>query len=119
MNFTFLDIYKIRPSNIGWLLLVPGGEDISAKHVKFPLIREREDFNSRGVDLVVGDVDQPGAEETSPANCQHHTDGVRGQVMLNAVDIRNLDSYSFSDIQFSMNGQAEKIMMIFFILPSL
>ena len=99
-----------------WLLLVPGGEDIAAKHVKFPLIREREDVNSRGVELVVGDVDQPGAEETSPANCQHDTDVVRGQIMVVAVDILVvtvdiLDSHSFFNIQLSVNGQTEKIMM--------
>ena len=109
MNFTFLDIYKIRPSNIGWLLLVPGGEDISAKHVKCPLIRERED-NSRGVELVVGDVDQPGDEETRPAYCQQDMDVVGGQTMLIAVDI--LDSHSLPDIQSSVNGQTKKIMVI-------
>ena len=84
-----------------WMLLIPRVEDISAKHVKFPLIREREDVNSRGVDLVVGDVDQPGAEETSPANCQHDTDLVLGQIMVITVDI--LDSHPFSDIQSSVN----------------
>ena len=94
-----------------WLLLAPGGEDISAKHVKFSLIRERKDINSRGVELVVGDVDQPGAEETSPANCQHDMDVVRGQTMVNAVGI--LDLHSFFDIMFSKNGQTEKIMMTY------
>ena len=96
-----------------WMLLVPGGEDISAKHVKFPLIREREDVNSRGMELVVGDVDQPGAEETSPANSQHDTNVVRGQIMVIAGDILVvtidiLDLHSSSDIQSSMNGQAER-----------
>ena len=87
-----------------WFPLVPAaGEDICAKHVKFLLIREREDFNSRGVELVVGDVDQPGAEETSPANSQHDTDVVRGQIMVFAVDILVvtvdiLDLHYFSDI---------------------
>ena len=65
------------------------------------------------MELVVGDVDQPGAEETSPANSQHDTDVVRGQIMVVAVDILDLDSPSFSDIQLSMNGQTEKIMMIY------
>ena len=83
------------------MLLVPRVEDISAQHVKFLLIREVEDFNSRGVELVIGDVDQPGAEETSPANCQHDADMVRGQIMGIAGDI--LDSHPFSDIQSSMN----------------
>ena len=92
-----------------WLLMVLGGEDIFAKNVKFPLIREREDVNSRGVDLVVGDVDQPGAEETSPANCQHHTDVVRFQFFRIAVDISDL--HSFFDIQSSMNRQTETIMI--------
>ena len=96
-----------------WLLLVlGGGEDISAKHVKFLLIRERRDVNSRGVELVVGDVDQPGAEETKPANCQHDNDVGRVQIMVVAVDI--LDLNSFSDIQSSMDGQTEKITMIFY-----
>ena len=91
-----------------WFLLISGGgEDVSAKHVKFPLIREREDVNSRGVELVVGDVDQPGAEETSPANCQHHMNVVRAQIMVITVDV--LDSHSFANIQSSMDGQTEKI----------
>ena len=90
-----------------WFLLISGGEeDVSAKHVKFPLIREREDVNSRGVELVVGDVDQPGAEETSPANSQHNMNVVRLQIMVIAVDI--LESHFFSDIQSSINGQTEK-----------
>ena len=75
------------------------------------------------MDLVVGDVDQPGTEETSPANSQHDTDVVRGQIMVIAVDI--LDLHSFFDIQSSVNGQTEKIMIIFrykyftgtFVLP--
>ena len=87
------------------LLLFTGGEEVSAKHVEFLLISEREDVNSRGVDLVVGDVDQPGAEETSPANSQHDMDMVRGQIMVTAVDILDLDSPYFSDFQHSMNGQ--------------
>ena len=79
-------------------------------------MREIEYFDSRGVDVVVGDVYQPGAEETSPANCQHDTDVVRGERMVIAVDI--LDLHSFSDMQSSMNGQTEKIMMIFVAHPS-
>ena len=94
---------------MGWLLF-GCGEDVCAKHVKFLLIRERKDVNSRGVELVVGDVDQPGAEETSPANSQHDSDVVRGQIMVIAVDI--LDLHSFFNIQLSVNGQTEKIMMI-------
>ena len=62
------------------------------------------------MNLVVGDVDEPGAEETSPANSQHDTDVVRGQIMVIPVDISDL--HSFSDIQTSVNGQTEKIMMI-------
>ena len=64
------------------------------------------------MDLVVGDVDQPGAEETSPANCQHDNDVVRVQSMVIAVDISDL--HSFFDVQSSMDGQAEKIIMIFY-----
>ena len=90
----------------------PAGEDINAKHVKFLLIREGEDVNSGGVELVVGDVDQPGAEETSPANSQHDMDVVRVQIMVIAVDILDLDSHSVSYIQSSKNGQTENIMMI-------
>ena len=59
------------------------------------------------MNLVVGDVDEPGAEETSPANSQHYMDMVRGQIMVNAVDI--LNSHSFSNIESSLNGQTEKI----------
>ena len=62
------------------------------------------------MNLVVGDVDEPGAEETSPANSQHDTDVVRGQIMVFAVDI--LDLHSFFNIQLSINGQTEKIIMI-------
>ena len=62
------------------------------------------------MERVVGDVDEPGAEETSPANPQHDTDVVRGQIMVIAVDI--LDSHSFFNIQYSIKGQTEKIMMI-------
>ena len=62
------------------------------------------------MELVVGDVDQPGAEETSPANCQHHMDVFRTQIMVIAVDV--LDSHSFANIQSSMDGQTEN--MIFF-----
>ena len=58
------------------------------------------------MELVVGDVDQPGAEETSPANSQHGMDIQRGQIMVIAVDI--LDLHSFSDIQSSMSEQTEK-----------
>ena len=89
------------------LLLLTGGEEVSAKHVEFPLIRERPDFHSGGVELVVDDVDEPGAEETSPANSQHYMDMVRGQIMVNAVNI--LNSHSFSNIESSLNGQTEKI----------
>ena len=96
------------------LLLVTGGEEVSAKHVEFPLTRERPEFNSGGVEHVVGDVDEPGAEETGPANSQHDTDVVRGQIMGIAVDV--LDSHSVSDIQSSMNGQTEKIIMINIII---
>ena len=69
------------------------------------------------MELVVGDVDQPGAEETSPANSQHDTDVVRGQIMGIAVDILVvaediLDLHSFFNIQYGMNGQTEKISMI-------
>ena len=81
------------------LLLVTGGEEVSAKHVEFPLIRERPDFHSGGVELVVDDVDKPGAEETSPANSQHDVDVVRGQIMVSAVDV--LDLHSFFYIQSS------------------
>ena len=65
------------------------------------------------MELVVGDVDQPGAEETSPANCQHDNDLVRGQIIVIAVDI--LDNHSFFDIQSSKNGQTEKIILILFL----
>ena len=69
------------------------------------------------MELVVGDVDQPGDEETSPANSQHDTDVVRGQIMVVAVDILVvtvdiLDNHSFFNIQLSVNGQTETIMMI-------
>ena len=69
----FFNFSKISFKNLILLLRVrwipfPGGEDISAKHIQFLFIREREHFNSRGVELVVGDVDEPGAEETGPAN---------------------------------------------------
>ena len=92
------------------LLLVTGGEEVSAKHVEFPLIRERPDFHSGGVELVVDDVDEPGAEERSPANSQHDMDIQRGQIMGIAVDI--LDLHSFSDIQSSLNGQTGNTIMI-------
>ena len=65
------------------------------------------------MELVVGNVDQPGAEETSPANSQHNTDVVRGQIMVITVDI--LESLYLSDIQSSMNGQTEKLMMIYML----
>ena len=94
---------------MGWLLF-GCGEDVCAKHVKFLLIRERKDVNSRGMELVVGDVDQPGAEETSPANSQHDMNMIRGQIMGIAVDI--LNSHSFCYIQSSKNGQTEKIKMM-------
>ena len=87
------------PSTSSWdrdLFVLWEREDVFAKHVKFLFIREREHFNSRGVELVVGDVEQPGAEETSPANSQHNMDVVRGQIMVIAIDI--LDSLYFSDI---------------------
>ena len=90
-----------------WWLRGLRGEDISAKHVKFSFIWEGKDVNSRGVNLVVGDVDEPGAEETSPANSQHYMDMVRGQIMVNAVDI--LNSHSFSNIESSLNGQTDDI----------
>ena len=97
-----------------WLLFL-GGEDVFAEHEKFLLIiRARVHFNSGGVEHVVGDVDEPGAEETGPANSQHDTDVVRGQIMGIAVDV--LDSHSVSDIQSSMNGQTEKIIMINIII---
>ena len=63
------------------------------------------------MELVVGDVDQPGAEETSPANSQHDMDIHRGQIMGIAVDI--LDLHSFFNIQLSMYGQTENMMIIF------
>ena len=63
------------------------------------------------MELVVGDVDQPGAEETSPANYQQENDVVRAQIVVIAVDI--LDLHSFSDMQSSMDGQTENIMMLF------
>ena len=85
---------------MGWLLF-GCGEDVCAKHVKFLLIRERKDVNRGWVEVVVGDVDQPGAEEASPANCQHDSDMVRGQVMVIAVNILHFDF--FSDIQSSMD----------------
>ena len=62
------------------------------------------------MNLVVGDVDEPGAEETSPANSQHDINMVRGQIMVNAVDI--LNSHSFSNIESSLNGQTENMIMI-------
>ena len=93
-----------------WSLLLPGGEDF-AKHIKFLLTRERGYLNSRGVELVVGDVDQPGAEETSPANCQHDDDLKLAQIVFFALDL--LDSHLFSDIHNSEDGQTEKILMIF------
>ena len=62
------------------------------------------------MELVVGDVDKPGAEETSPANSQHDMNMIRGQIMGIAVDI--LDSHSFSYIESSLNGQTENIIMI-------
>ena len=80
---------------MGWLLF-GCGEDVCAKHVKFLLIRERKDVNSRGMELVVGDVDEPGAEETSPANSQHDVNVLWSQIMGIAVDI--LDLHSFSDL---------------------
>ena len=93
-----------------WLLLGCGGEDVCAKHVKFLLIRERKDVNRGWVEVVVGDVDQPGAEETSPANSQHDMNMIRGQIMGIAVDI--LDSHSVSYVQSSLNGQTENMIMI-------
>ena len=63
------------------------------------------------MELVVGDVDQPGAEETSPANFQHNKDVVRGQIMVFALDI--LDGHFFSDIQSSVNGQTENIIPLY------
>ena len=93
-----------------WLLLIPRGEDVFAKHVKFLLMRERKDVNSGWVELVVGNVDQPGAEEKSPTNSQHDMDIQRSQIMGIAVDI--LDSHSFSYIESSLNGQTENIIMI-------
>ena len=48
------------------------------------------------MNLVVGDVDEPGAEETSPANSQHDVDVLWSQIMDIAVDI--LDLHSFSDL---------------------
>ena len=77
-----------------WLLLIPRGEDVFAKHVKFLLMRERKDVNSGWVELVVGDVDEPGAEETSPANSQHDVDVLWSQIMDIAVDILDLHSFS-------------------------
>ena len=64
--------------------------------------------------VVLGNIDQPGAEKTSPANSQHDTDVVRGQIMGIAVDV--LDCHFFSDIQSSMNGQTEKLMMILYVM---
>ena len=96
------------------LLLVTGGEEVSAKHVEFPLIRERPDFHSGGVELVVGDVDEPGAEETSPANSQHDMDVLRGQIVVVAVDV--LDSHFFFDIRSGKNRQTENITITFFII---
>ena len=81
---------------MGWLLFRCGGEDVYAKHVKSLLIRERKEVNGGGVNLVVDNVDQPGAEETSPANSEHDVDVVRRQIMGIAVDI--LDLHSFSDL---------------------
>ena len=52
------------------------------------------------MERVVGDVDEPGAKETSPANSQHDTDVLCGQIMVIAVDI--LDSHSFFNIQYSI-----------------
>ena len=62
------------------------------------------------MELVVGDVDQPGAEETSPANCQHDTDVVRAQIVVIAGDIG--DGHSFSDIELRVNRQTENIIII-------
>ena len=96
------------------LLLVTGEEEVSAKHVEFPLIRERPDFHSGGVELVVDDVDEPGAEERSPANSQHDMDVLRGQIMVVAVDV--LDSHFFFDILSGKNRQTENITITFFII---
>ena len=60
------------------------------------------------MELVVGDVDQPGAEEASPANCQHYNYVVRLQIVVIAVGILNLDSLFLSDFQSSVDGQTEK-----------
>ena len=84
-----------------WLLLGCGGEDVCAKHVKSLLIRERKEVNGGGVNFVVGDVDKPGAEETSPANSQHDVDVLWSQIMDIAVDI--LDLHSFSDLLSGKN----------------
>ena len=61
------------------------------------------------MELVVDNIDQPGAEETCPTESQHNTDVVRGQIMVISVDILVvpidiLDLHSFFDIQYSMNG---------------
>ena len=65
------------------------------------------------MELVVGDVDDPGAEVGGPANSQHDMDVVRGQIMVIAVDILVVpvdipDLHSFFNIQFSMYGQTER-----------
>ena len=68
------------------------------------------------MELVVGDVDQPGAKETSPANCQHDNNVKWGQIVVIPVDIFHADLIFldfFSDIQYSKYGQTEKIRMIF------
>lgn len=62
------------------------------------------------MELVVGDVDQPGAEEASPANCQHDNYVERLQIVVIAVGILHLDLDSpfLPDFQSSMDGQTEK-----------
>ena len=93
-----------------WWLIRLWGEDIFAEHVEFLLLREIEDINSRGVELVVGDVDQPGAEEASPANCHHDNYVERLQIVVIAVGILHLDldSLFLSDFQSRVDGQTEK-----------
>ena len=66
------------------------------------------------MERVVGDVDEPGAEETSPANSQHDMDVLRGQIVVVAVDV--LDSHFFFDILSGKNRQTENTTITFFII---
>ena len=55
---------------------------------------------------VVGEVDDPRAEETSPANTQHDTDVGPGEGVGITVDID--DTHSFFQIQLGYHRQTEQ-----------